>query len=446
MLTHRRAAILSIGDELTLGQALDTNSQWLSQQLLSQGILPVEHATVPDDAPAITDAFLRLAKGRAPDTGVELIIVTGGLGPTADDLTRQSLADALGERLIEDAEALEQIRAWFAGRSRAMPELNRTQAQRPHTATMLPNPHGTAPGLHATLRVPPCDVFCLPGPPREMKPMYEAQVLPRLRPPPDRVVITRALPTFGLGESEVAQRLGPLMDRIQNPLVGTTASGGVVTCRIRYEGSTGHGRDPETIRTAARQAVEQTEHTIRSLLGPYVLDAPSLQHDVMTMLQSRRQTVGVVESCTGGLLGQMLTDIPGSSAVFLGGLITYSNQLKTALADVPAETIAAHGAVSAHTALAMARGGLARLGADHVLAITGIAGPEGGTPDKPVGTVWIARASRDGSADIRRFQLAGDRANVREWSARLALGMARLHLLDAGDTPLIRQQERRTEV
>lgn len=436
---HRRAAILSIGDELTLGQALDTNSQWLSQRLLERGVLPAEHATVPDDAAAITDALLRLARGRSADSGCQLIIVTGGLGPTADDLTRQGLADALGERLVEDAPALREIEAWFAGRGRAMPELNRVQALRPHTASMLSNPHGTAPGLHATLRVPECDVFCLPGPPREMRPMFEDRVAPRLRPPPDRVVRTRAIPTFGLGESEVAQRLGELMDRVQNPLVGTTASGGVVTCRLRFEGSAGSAAE-------ADRALDATEARIRELLGAYVLGVGpvSLAGSTIDLLRARGQRIAVVESCTGGQLGRLITDVAGASDVFLGGYITYSNEQKTAMVGVPAGTFApgGPGAVSSACAMAMAEGGLSRTGADHALAITGIAGPGGGSAEKPVGTVWVALASRDGDTEARRFLLAGERTNVREWSAMLALGMLRLRLTGASGAGLLRQQER----
>lgn len=450
MRSHRRAAVLSVGDELVLGQALDTNSQWLSQRLLELGVFPQEHATVADDEAAIVDAILRLARGRSADSGADLVVITGGLGPTADDLTRTALAAALGERLVEDPAALAQIRRWFDGRGRPMPEINRVQAQRPMTAESLPNEHGTAPGLAARLTIVPCDVFCLPGPPREMKPMFDAHVVPRLRLPTDRVIVTRSIATFGLGESEVAERLGDLMTRSFNPLVGTTASAGVVTCRVRMEMPAAGSL--EAAREAATREVDAVEARIGDLLGPYVLGSggTGLAGSVVDLLRRASQTLGVVESCTGGLLGAMVTEIPGASTVFVGGLLTYANEAKVSLVGVPGDVVGpgGPGAVSAECARALAVGGLQRLGVDHALSITGIAGPGGGTPEKPVGTVWVGLASRPRGSngpvrtDVRRFALAGDRSNIREWSSRLALGVLRLHLVGSPDTPLIRQQER----
>jgi nicotinamide-nucleotide amidase len=422
---HATAAILSIGDELTLGQGLDTNSQWLSQQLVGVGIVPVQHATVPDDLNAIRDAMLRLA------AAADVVISTGGLGPTADDLTRQALAAAMNEPLAEDPAAMEQLRAWFAGRGRRMPEANRVQAQRPHSASLLQNAFGTAPGLRALLGSAGVEVFCLPGPPREVRPMFETQVRPHLR--PAREVTTRAVHMFGLGESEVAERLGDLMTRTHSPLVGTTVSGGVVTVRIRHEGPGGAA------------AIAETENAVRDLIGPYVFGAgvDTLASVTLGLLRERSHTVAVVESCTGGLLGALLTDVPGSSAAVRGGWITYSNDFKTRLIGVPESTFAADGpgAVSRECAQAMARGGLERSGAGWCLSITGIAGPDGGTPEKPVGTVWIALASRHREIETRRFAFAGERANVRDWAARSALAMLRFALAGAGGLKMLRQAE-----
>jgi nicotinamide-nucleotide amidase len=435
MTTHRTGAILAIGDELILGQKTDTNTAWIADQLTARSLRVLEHVTVDDDQTLIAEAMRRLAH-RA-----DLLICTGGLGPTADDLTRQGLAAAMGDQLVEDAPSLAAIEAWFRGRGRDLPPANRVQALRPSRGRSLPNPHGTAPGLAGRLELDgrACDVFCLPGPPREMRPMFEAEVLPALRVPPGRRVRTRMLHTFGLGESEVARRLGDLMDRDRSPLVGTTASGGVVTCRIRFEG------DADEEEALAR--LDEAEAQVRTRLGPVVFakDTPStdaLERAVVQRLRERSESLVVAESCTGGLLGERLTRAPGSSEVFLGGWLTYSNAMKRELLGVDERALDEHGAVSEPVARAMARGALRASqsagGADHALAITGVAGPGGGSDDKPVGTVWIARASRDASDDARLFRFGGDRLAVRHWSAVTALGLLRLHL-DQTPTPLLGQ-------
>lgn len=430
---HTACVIISIGDELTLGQSLDTNSRWLSARLLECGIVAARHVTVPDDAGAIERALREGAADAA------LVISTGGLGPTEDDLTRIALAAAMGDDVMEDADALRAIEGWYAARGSRMPATNRVQARRPRGAACLANAHGTAPGLRA--RLGGVDVFCLPGPPREMGPMFESCVLPALRPPTGRVVRTRALPTFGYGESRVAELLGDLMRRGRNPLVGTTASVGVVTVRLRYEGGA----------KEAESALAETERAVRAALGAAVLTPEgqtrerTLAEVVLDLLKERGETLAVAESCTGGLLGALLTEVPGSSAAFAGGWITYTNAMKHAELGVPDRFVPeepdprAPGAVSEETARAMALGCRERArfvlrgapGVDHALAVTGVAGPEGGTGAKPVGTVWVCRASRDGTVDARRFLFRGGRDAVRTWSAMSALGMLRLKLLGA---------------
>jgi nicotinamide-nucleotide amidase len=445
--THARAAILSVGDELVLGQTLDTNSKWLSERLTSLGIRPVAHLTVSDEQAQQHAAFVELA------SRADVIICTGGLGPTADDLTRHALADAMHDSLIEDPIALSQVQSWYGSRGRPMPEINRVQALRPSRGLSLQNLHGTAPGLQGVIDVHDpegsrsVDVFCLPGPPNEMFPMFESQILPRLSPPTGRTVRTRALHCFGIGESDLATRLGPLMDRSRMPLVGTTASKGVVSCRLRYEG-------PLTT-MQADLALDDTEQQIRALAKEFLFgsgdDTPASV--IIKLLKSRNETLGVVESCTGGMLGAALTDIPGSSSAFLGGLLTYTNQLKQSLANVPVDLFAetGPGAVSAECAAAMAKGGLEALGVHHALAITGIAGPDGAVAErvdskgirhvaKPVGTVFISRASRDGSIDTRGFKMASDRASVRIWSVQCALSMLWQHLAGIGLVKMLRQQ------
>ena len=455
-LPHATAAILSIGDELVLGQTLNSNSKWLAARLAELGIATREHVTVPDDLESHVAAIRRLA------TSVDIVISSGGLGPTLDDLTREAMAKVCGEPLIEDADSLAQIQAYFRVAGRTMADNNRIQALRPKSATALRNSSGTAPGIFATIHatmnadassasVPRLvEVACLPGPPSELMPMFDAEVVPQLRLPTDRRVLTRAVPCFGVGESDLAARLGPLMQRDHEPLVGTTASGGVVTCRIRYEGALSLDE--------ATKRMDATEREVRDRAGPFALgEADStLPRAAIAALKASRRTLGVVESCTGGLLSASMTDVPGSSAVFVGGLITYANQLKVALAHVDPVLVsdAGPGAVSQQVARAMALGGLDRLNCDDCLAITGIAGPDGATPardadmnhaarpEKKVGLVYIALARRhpetqSTTVEVRKFQMRDDRAAIRDWSAKVALMMLLLsHRAQQGVTLL----------
>lgn len=413
-----RAGIIAVGDELVLGQKLNTNSQWLAAWLMDRGVRTVEHVTCDDDTAQIAAAINRLADHAS------LIIITGGLGPTLDDLTRNALAAVLNQPLVEDPAALAHVRDWFESRRIAMPETNRIQALRPESARALPNHHGTAFGLSAELPGG-ATVLCLPGPPHEMRPMAERELAPRI----DRlvaqgmpVVQTRVLQTFGLGESTIAQRLDALMNRGGTTTVGTTASTGVVSIRIRSEGA--------ATQDEAAAAIDATERDIRARLGPAIFgeDETTLEEAVLAALRERSHTLAVVESCTGGMLGEIITSVPGSSDAFAGGWITYTNALKAQQVGVPQEVFTEVGAVSSECAIAMAIGGRERSGADWTLAITGIAGPDGGTEFKPVGTVWIALAGPDGP-HARQFRFKGNRDQVRLWSARSALGMLRLALL-----------------
>lgn len=432
---HRTAAIVSQGDEIVLGQTLDTNSRWLSSQLLGAGVLPLEHVSLPDDREAIAATFRRLAQQ------VDLIVCSGGLGPTADDLTRFALLDVIGGPMVEDAESLSAIRAYFHSRGRVMNDLNRVQAQRPASAEMIPNPHGTAPGIFATLSHR-CDLFCLPGPPREMMPMFERHVRTRLRLEPGRTVATRTLHTIGLGESEIAARLsgaGDMMARGRNPSIGTTASQSIVSVRMRYEGSS----------VSAADTLDADERTVRLLLGSAVFadGEQTLAGAILARLRASGYTLSVAESCTGGLLGSLLTDTAGASEVFLGGWLTYSNECKRRDLGVPAELFsesgnaAAPGAVSAEVASAMAEGARRRAGTSFALSITGIAGPGGAVAGKPVGTVYVGLAGDGFRTEVRRFAMSGDRSTVRDWSARAALAMLWFHLVGDSTTRLLRETQ-----
>ena len=411
---HRTAAILSIGDELTLGQKLDTNSQWLSRRLMDLGVQPVEHATVDDELDRIAGAITRLC------ASVDLVIVTGGLGPTSDDLTRAAVAKSLGDVLVEDPRALHMIEAWYRSRGRDMPPANRVQAQRPASARILPNRNGTAPGLFAMATG--ATIICLPGPPGEMRPMFERWQSRRLRPPADRVVRTRVLQTFGAGESNIAGMLGTLMDRDRDPLIGTTASTGIVSIRIRSENASSEEQ--------AEKEIDRDVARLRAILGSLIYSESEtpLPEAVLQRLIAARQTLATVESCTGGLLGQMLTSVSGASDAYAGGWVTYSNAMKQSQTGVDPEVIERFGAVSRECAEQMAAGGLARSRADHCISITGIAGPGGGSESKPVGTVWIGLASADASPDVRRFLFKGSREQIRLWAANSAMGMLRQRL------------------
>lgn len=423
-----KAAILSIGDELTLGQNVDTNSAYLAEQLMARSIVTVEHRTISDDRAAIARAVVELT------AACDLLLITGGLGPTADDLTRQALGDALtpGEELVSDEEAAGEVRRWFAGRKTIMPPANLIQAMRPRTMRMLPNDHGTAPGLAG--EHDGCLIFALPGPPREMKAMFRERVVDEL-PPPEagRRLVTETIHAFGIGESRAAQILGDLTERDRRPTVGLTASEAIISARIRLIGD-----EPET-----RRRVEETAALIQRTWAPYCFGRGeiTLPEAVGQLLRAAGQTVVTAESCTGGWLGKLIVDVPGSSEYYLGGWITYSNDMKAAELGVPPELLEAHGAVSAPVAAAMAEGALARGGADYSLAVTGIAGPEGGGPGKPAGTVFIALSQRHGdqvNTSVRRFAFRGDRATVRNRSAKAALQMLRFALLGvADDQPLL---------
>jgi nicotinamide-nucleotide amidase len=429
--------ILSIGDELILGQTVDTNSAWLSQQLAAVGVPVLAHITVPDDQPAIEQAILE-SVGRC-----DILIISGGIGPTEDDLTRQALAAVMKVPLELNERALANLTGYFARVNRPMPESNRIQAMIPRDAKAVENTCGTAAGIDATYvsgdQKTICRVFVMPGVPREMKAMFTRSLLPNLQ---ERaggaVILSKTLHTFGAGESSVAEKLGPLMMRQANPSVGTTVSAGVVSLRINARFAS---------RDEAQRQLEATERACRAALGDliYGADDDTLASVVAAQLIDQRATVCTAESCTGGLLAKMLTDIAGSSAYFSQSWVTYSNQAKMERLGVSENLINVHGAVSEQVVIAMARSARRLAKADFSIAISGIAGPSGGSATKPVGTVCIALASEappepgeparprayffDSTVRARTFLFPGDREFIRDRSAKMALAMLRFHLL-----------------
>jgi nicotinamide-nucleotide amidase len=419
------AIILSIGDELTLGQTVDTNSAYLAQQLAAIGYRPAAHLTVPDDATAIAQAFEE-SVGRC-----DALIVSGGLGPTDDDLTRQALADFLKEPLELLPAALENVERFFRALRRDMPPRNRVQAMIPRTCEMIENTAGTAPGIYCNYQSGDqktlCQIFIMPGVPKEMKIMFARDVLPKLKQQQGgqtgNAIRSTTLHTFGQGESAVADLLGPLMARDRNPSVGTTVANGYVSLRINA-----YAESPD----AAASQLADTEARCRAALGDLIWgeDDQSLQEIVARQLTAQKKSVATAESCTGGLLAKVLTDVAGSSAYFQYGWVTYHNDAKVQL-GVPADLLIKHGAVSEQVAAAMATHAQRKSGSDYALAVSGIAGPGGGSPEKPVGTVCFALATSEAQTPpvTRTFILHGDREMIRDRTAKMALTILRFQLL-----------------
>jgi nicotinamide-nucleotide amidase len=409
-----RAAILSTGDELTTGRIVDTNANWIADKLFEAGIDLVAVLTVGDYPDRLEWAWRRACEL------ADLVISTGGIGPTADDLTTETVARVLGVPLVEDAPSAERLRSFFAARGVEMPLNNLRQALIPTGAIIVPNPLGTAPGYrveHAGTHL-----VVLPGVPREMKPMVEDTVLPWLRAQRGNDVhVARTFQTFGLSESALDEMMAGLVNPAEGR-VSFRASFPEVSLRVVVHG------EP----AAAAERLEAIAGRVRAALGPYVFGegAVTLEAVVGGLLRERRLTLALAESCTGGLVGHRVTNVPGSSAYFLGGAEVYSNGAKTALLGVSAATLERHGAVSEETAAEMAAGARRVFGADVAVATTGIAGPDGGTAEKPVGTVCFGLAAASGTVS-RRYQLWGNRDWVKllasqvalDWVRRFALGL-----------------------
>ena len=412
----RHAWIVSIGTELALGQTVDTNTAWLAEQLAALGIRPSRHVTVADDTDATRDVLLQAADA------CDVILVTGGLGPTADDLTRHALADAAGVPLELHEPSVEHIRARFVARGREMSSSNVVQAMIPSTGHAIHNTRGTAPGVQIELRGTPC--YAMPGVPPEMRTMFERDIAPQLRQAAGgAIVLSRRLHTFGEGESVIGERIANLMTLGRNPHVGTSADLGVITIRINATAD-----KPADARTLA----DETEHEIRERLGELVYgrDDETLESVIGNALRAAGRTLATAESCTGGMIGALLTDVPGSSDYYVGGTITYANSAKSGLAGVAPADIEQHGAVSDVVARAMASGVAQALGADYALSVTGIAGPSGGTAEKPVGLAFIGVHSPAGTVVHEcRFGHDSARLTIRTRAARTALNLLRLELL-----------------
>jgi nicotinamide-nucleotide amidase len=422
-----KAEIIAVGSELLTPDRLDTNSLFLTEELNGIGIEVVRKTVVGDNRDLLAEAF-RDALQRVP-----LIIASGGLGPTDDDLTRETVADLLGRKLRHNEEILRHIEGRFRSMGRDMPAVNARQAMVPEGAEILRNPLGTAPGLW--LEDSGHFIALLPGPPRELKPLFREEVLPRLeRRVSGARLHHREIRVTGLGESHVEQRILPIYSRYPDVQTTILAAPGETQVHLRiWTQDAAH----------AKKTLDEIVQSFHIALGDRVFseDGRGLEQVVANELTMNHATIATAESCTGGLLAQRLTSIAGSSSYFLGGVVCYSNELKTAWADVPPEMILARGAVSAEVAVALAEGIRRRVGSTFGLGITGVAGPGGGSEEKPVGTVHVALAHASGTKE-RGVRFPGDREMIRWQASQLALDMVRVHFLYNGQNAVASTSKR----
>ena len=415
------AGIISVGDELISGQVQDSNFPFLARQLGQLGITVQSHLTVGDCHHRLTEALGHLCQS------CQLVLLTGGLGPTSDDITRYALSEVLCSPLKMDQQALEQIEQHFVRLNRPMTEVNRIQAMIPASAKIIENSWGTAPGIAA--RLGQTHIFALPGVPHEMRAMFSQKVEPELRQLglAGKTIITTRLHCCGTGESNVFTLIQDLMERAGNPLVGITVQDGIISISI-----TAQADSPQ----AARRLLNEKCRLIAARLGEYLFgqDEQTLAQVVGELLTRKKQTLALAESCTAGLIAKLLTDIPGASKFFVAGVAAYADEAKSRLLGVPEELLRHHGAVSPECARAMAAGAMACTGVDWALAVTGIAGPEGSTNEKPVGLVYIGLAQKDFADQekliaVKEWRFAGSRQHIRARASVSALDMLRRALL-----------------
>ena len=407
------AEIISVGTELLLGQVVNTDAAIVAQALSGLGI-DLLYASVVGDNPRRLEDAVRLALSRS-----DLLIMTGGLGPTTDDLTKETVAAAAGRKLVLHEESLKRIQTYF--NEKHVSENQAKQAYLPEGCTVLQNDNGTAPGC-AFEAENGCTVLMLPGPPSELTPMLEHYAVPYLKRGQESVIVSHNVHIFGRGEAPVAQMMDDMMDG-ENPTLAPYAKEGECFLRVTAKAAS---------EAEADKLCQPMIDEIKRRLGDFVysVDVESLEELVVQLLNEQGKTLATAESCTGGLLSKRITDIPGSSSVFHMGCVTYANEAKETLLSVPHETLAAHGAVSEETARAMAEGIVLRAGSDLGVGITGIAGPDGGTTDKPVGLIYIALSDGKETWVAKRAPIG--RTKSRAWhrhcAASQALDMVRRYL------------------
>ncbi|PYY15304.1 MAG: competence/damage-inducible protein A [Acidobacteria bacterium] len=412
-----KAEIIAVGSELLTPFRQDTNSLFLTERLNELGV-EVHFKTVVGDSRADLVAVARIAMTRA-----DIVILMGGLGPTEDDLTRECVAEALGIELHRDPEIITELYKRFAERRMKMPENNTRQADVLDGAVLLRNPNGTAPAqwLQTNWEGDRRYLMLLPGPPQELKPLFDSQCLPRLKEVLPPQFISKRVLKVAMGESACDARIAPLYTKVPNVQTTILAHGGEVEIHLQSRAD----RQEE-----AERRVEELAGELEEELDDCVISSggESLEQIVGYYLQMRGATLAVAESCSGGMMAERITSVPGSSRYFLGGAVVYSNELKTKLAGVPAKLIAEHGAVSREVAVALAEGIRERTKATFGVGITGIAGPTGGTPEKPVGLVYIALSDGKDNEVVER-RLHGDRERIRLWASFTGLDLIRRKLI-----------------
>jgi nicotinamide-nucleotide amidase len=403
--------IVTIGTEILLGHLVDTNAPYVARNLADHGVDVYAKHSVGDNADRLA-AMLEDVLQRADGA-----ITTGGLGPTVDDLTKDAVARAVGKKLVLHESSLRAIEERFKSFGRTMTENNRRQAYLPEGCVVLNNPHGTAPGFIA-LRDDGKFVACMPGVPREMKPMLQERLIPWLVKRFDLrdAIYTKTLHTVGIGESELDRRIEDLFRTLENPKIAVLAHGFRADVKVMAKADS---------RERAEAMIEPVAEELRRRIGSGYFgdDDTTLAGAIVERLRERGLTLATVESVTGGAIADQIVEVAGASAVFRGGVVAYHNDLKIELLDVPRDVLETTGAVSEETAVAMARGARRRLGADVVISTTGIAGPDGGSTEKPVGLVWFALSFGDGEIETRRLTFPGNRADVRERATIAALGL-----------------------
>lgn len=407
------AELIAVGTELLLGNIANTDAQMISQGLSQLGINVYYHTVVGDNPQRVRQA-VDIARGRA-----DILITTGGLGPTCDDLTKVAVAQAFGKELVYHEPSAQRIRERFAQRGTPVTENNFQQAMVPEGCTVLDNDWGTAPGV--AFASGGTHVLMLPGPPRECEKMFRHRALPYLQKLSDGVIASRTVKTFGIGESAAEALLRDLMNALHNPTLAPYAKPTGTELRITAHAPT---------REEALRLIAPVEERVKAILGDKVIgvDVDSLEEVCFALLKDRGLTVGTAESCTGGLLAKLLTDLPGSSAVFRGGVVSYTNGVKAGLLGVPQDLLDRYGAVSPQVAEAMARGAKAALGCDIALSTTGVAGPDADDRGNPIGLVYLGLAWGD-QCQVTEFRAGPvERERVRRQAAQTALDLLRRHL------------------
>ena len=407
------AELIAVGTELLLGNIANTDAQMISQGLSQLGINVYYHTVVGDNPQRVRQA-VDIARGRA-----DILITTGGLGPTCDDLTKVAVAQAFGKELVYHEPSAQRIRERFAQRGTPVTENNFQQAMVPEGGTVLDNDWGTAPGV--AFQAGGTHVLMLPGPPRECAMMFRHRALPYLQKLSDGVIASRTVKTFGIGESAAEALLRDLMNALHNPTLAPYAKPTGTELRITAHAPT---------REEALRLIAPVEEQVKAILGDKVIgvDVDSLEEVCFALLKDRGLTVGTAESCTGGLLAKLLTDLPGSSAVFRGGVVSYTNGVKAGLLGVPQDLLDRYGAVSPQVAEAMARGAKASLGCDIALSTTGVAGPDADDRGNPIGLVYLGLAWGD-QCRVTEFRAGPvERERVRRQAAQTALDLLRRHL------------------